>query len=107
VAGVPAIAILGIVMVTIFDSHLSRALNHLALPPAVLQQIQKEGNKLAGLQVPAGVDLQTRTAIQEFVKQAFVSGFRVVMLICASLSLASAVVAWMMIRQDVKSRLPA
>ena len=103
VAGVLAIAILGIVMVTIFDSHLSRALNHLALSPAVLQQIQKDGNKLAGLQVPASVDPQTRTAIQEFVKQAFVSGFRVVMLICASLSMTSALVAWLMIRQDMKS----
>lgn len=103
VAGVLAIAILGIVMVTIFDSHLSRALNHLALSPAVLQQIQKDGSKLAGLQVPASVDPQTRTAIQEFVKQAFVSGFRVVMLICASLSMTSALVAWLMIRQDMKS----
>ena len=40
------------------------------------------------------------SAIEEFVKRAFVSGFRIVMLICASLSVASAGVAWLMIQQD-------
>jgi EmrB/QacA subfamily drug resistance transporter len=107
VAGVLAIAILGIVMVATFSSHLARNLDHLTLSPAVLQQIQKDGTKLAGLQVPASVDLQTRTAIQKFVKLAFVSGFRVVMLICVGLSLASASVAWLMIRRDSKSERPA
>ncbi len=107
VAAVLAIAILGIVMVMVFDSHLNRDLTHLALPSDVLQQIRTDGNKLAGLQTPASVDLQTRAEIQESVKQAFVSGFRIVMLICAGLSLASALVAGVMIRQDVESTLPA
>jgi hypothetical protein len=41
-----------------------------------------------------------KTAIKESVGEAFVFGFRIVMLICAGLSLASAAVAWFMIPKD-------
>jgi EmrB/QacA subfamily drug resistance transporter len=100
IAGVLAIAILGIVMVKVFGSRLGEKLTELSLPPGVLQQIQAEKTKLADLQGPASLDPDTKGAIANFVKQAFVSGFRVVMLICASLSLASAAVAGLMIRKD-------
>jgi EmrB/QacA subfamily drug resistance transporter len=97
VAAVLAIAILGIVMVKVFGSRLSHNLTKLSLPPAVLQQIQAEETKLADLQAPAMLDPGAKAAFGDFVRQAFVSGFRVVMLICASLSLASAAVAGRMI----------
>lgn len=99
VAGVLAIAVLGIVMIRVFNSQLSRNLAHLSLAPAVLQQIRADGIKLAGLQVPAGVDPSTKTAIEVFVKRAFVCGFRIVLLICTWLSVASAAVAWLTIRK--------
>jgi hypothetical protein len=40
--------------------------------------VRKHGLLLAGLQVPAGLDLGTRAAIQESIREAFVSGFRAV-----------------------------
>jgi EmrB/QacA subfamily drug resistance transporter len=100
VAGVLAIAVLGIVMVKVFGSHLNSGLAHLSLPTAILRELHAEEIKLAGLQVPAGLDPTTRTAIKEAVKEAFVSGFRIVMLMCAGLSVGSAAVAWLMIRKD-------
>jgi len=100
VAGVLAIAVLGIVMVKVFNSQLSRNLAHLSLSQDVLRQIRADGIKLAGLQAPAGLDPSTQTAIKEFIEQAFVSGFRIVLLICAGLSVASAAVAWLMIRKN-------
>jgi EmrB/QacA subfamily drug resistance transporter len=100
IAGVLAIAILGIVMVKVFGSRLGEKLTELSLPLGVLQQIQAEKTKLADLQGPASLDPGTKAAVANFVKQAFVSGFRVVILICASLSLASAAVAGLMIRKD-------
>jgi len=100
VAAVLAIAVLGIVMVKVFNSELSRNLARLSLAPEVLRQIRADGIKLGGLQAPAGLDSSTKAAVEEYVKEAFVSGFRVVLLICAGLSLASAVVAWGMIRDD-------
>jgi MFS family permease len=98
VAGVLAIAILGIVMVKVFGSQLNYALAHLSLPAAILKELQADEIKLAGLQVPAGLSPSTQNAIRESIRGAFVFGFRIVMLICAGLSLASAAVALFMIR---------
>ncbi len=100
VAGVLAIAVLGLVMVHAFSSRLNRTLAHMALPSSVVHEIQSGEIKLAGLQAPANLDPGTRSAIAELIKQAFTFGFRIVMLICASLSLASAAVAWLMIPGD-------
>jgi EmrB/QacA subfamily drug resistance transporter len=100
VAGVLAIAILGIVMVKAFSSRLNYSLAHILLPPAVLQRLQADELKLAGLQVPPGLNPGTKTAIQESIGEAFVFGFRVVMLICAGLSAASAAVAGLVLPKD-------
>jgi len=99
-AGVLAIAVLGIVMVKAFSSQLNHSLAHLRLPPGVLQDLHTNERKLAGLQAPAGLDSGMEAAITESIRQAFVFGFRIVMLICTGLSLASAAVAWIMIPND-------
>ena len=100
VAGVVAIAVLGIVMVEAFSFRFERSLGGLALPPNVLQELRANEIKLAGLPIPAGLDLTATSAIGESVKESFVYGFRMVMWICSGLSVASAVVAWLMIPRD-------
>jgi len=97
VAGVLAIAIFGIVMVKAFGSQLDHSLAQLSLAPATLRELHADQIKLAGLQVPAGLNLNTSSAIKESVNEAFVFGFRIVMLLCAALSVASSAVAWRMI----------
>jgi phospholipase C len=51
-----------------------------AVMAGILQMylVRKHGRLLAGLQVPAGLDLGTRAAIKESIQEAFVSGFRAV-----------------------------
>lgn len=100
VAGVLAIAVLGIVMLKTFGSRLNYSLAHLSLPPAILQELHADEIKLAGLQVPAGLNSNTENTIKEFIGRAFLFGFRIVMLICSGLSLGSAVVAWLMIPKN-------
>jgi EmrB/QacA subfamily drug resistance transporter len=100
VAGVLAIALLGIVMVKAFGSRLNYSLAHLSLPPGVLGELQANEIKLAGLQIPIGLSPGMKAAVNESIGEAFVFGFRVVMLICAGLSLGSAVVAWFLIPRD-------
>jgi EmrB/QacA subfamily drug resistance transporter len=100
VASVLAIAVLGIVMVKAFASHLNSSVAHLMLPPGVLAQLQANETKLAGLQVPAGLSSSMEAAIIVSVRKAFIFGFRVVMLICAGLSLGSAAIAWSLIPKD-------
>ena len=97
VAGVLAIAIFGIVMVKAFGSQLNHSLTHLSLSPAVLEQLRANEIKLAGLRAPPGLSPGTSAAIGESIKQSFVFGFRIVLLMCTGLSLVSAAVAWLTI----------
>jgi hypothetical protein len=83
-----------------FGSQLNQSLAHLSLPAAVLQELHADEIKLAALQVPLGLSPGTIAAIRESVKEAFVFGFRIVMLACAGLSLASSAVAWLTIEND-------
>src|SRR6202451_1169173 len=97
VASVLAIAVLGIVMVKAFAFRLNTSLAHFLLAPVVLQDLQANETKLAGLQAPAALDPITRTAVDETIREAFVFGFRIVMVICAGLSLTIAALAWSLI----------
>lgn len=103
VAGVLAVAVLGIVIVYAFRNHLDRTLSHLSVPLPILQEIQAHETKLAGLQVPANLDPTASVAIKDSIQGAFIFGFRIVVLICAGLSLASAAVAWLMIPRGSRS----
>jgi len=100
VAAVLAIAVLGIVMVNAFSACLDSKLANFSLPPGTLQEIRAGEIKLAGLQLPTSLNETSGTAIRESVREAFVSGFRLVMLICAGLSVASAASAWRLIPGD-------
>ena len=97
VAGVLAIAVFGIVIVKAFSSHLNQSLANLTIPPSILQAIQSNEIKLAGLPLPAGLNGSMATEIRSSISQAFVFGFRIVMLICAGLSIISAAIASLMI----------
>jgi EmrB/QacA subfamily drug resistance transporter len=100
VAGVLAIAVLGIVMVNAFAFRLNHRLAQLSLPTGVLQGLYADEVELAGLQVPAGLSPSMKATVKESIGEAFVFGFRIVMLICACLSLASAAIAWLVIPND-------
>jgi EmrB/QacA subfamily drug resistance transporter len=97
VAGVLAVAVLGIVMVNAFGSRLNHSLLRLRLPPGVLEMVQADEIKLAGLRVPDALSPTVKADIEESIADAFVFGFRTVMFICAGLSVAGAAVAWLMI----------
>jgi predicted MFS family arabinose efflux permease len=97
VASVLAVAVLGVVMVNAFASRLNRSLSRLVLPPGVLEEVRSGEVKLAGLPVPAGLSPAIETEVKQSIAEAFVFGFRVVMLICAALSVAGSVLAWLMI----------
>jgi EmrB/QacA subfamily drug resistance transporter len=97
VAGVLSIAVFGTVMVTAFEHRLNHQLARVSLSPGVLHEIKAQEIKLAALDVPANLDASTRATIGEWVRDAFVFGFRLVMLICAALSVLSAASAWWLI----------
>jgi EmrB/QacA subfamily drug resistance transporter len=100
VAGVLAIAVLGILLVKAFSYRLEASLAHLSLPSSILQELRANEIKLAGLQAPTDLDPETQAAIRQSIGQAFVFGFRIAMWICAGLSLASAAVSWLMVPKE-------
>lgn len=97
VAGLLAIAVFGIAMAGAFRFRLDRGVAALKLPAGVMQQLQNNENRLGAVAVPAGVDAGTATAIRAAIDDAFVFGFRSIMLACVLLSVASAACAWRMI----------
>ncbi|HEV2387980.1 MAG TPA: MFS transporter [Candidatus Acidoferrales bacterium] len=90
VAGLFAVAILGIVMVGAFSRQMSRSLAQLNLPAGVQHALESNEITLAGLTIPAELDPTTAATLRVSVDRAFLSGFRLIMLICASLAVTSA-----------------
>ena len=97
VGGLLAIASLGMVMSGSFDAGLKRGLSAADLDPAVVEAVGAQRDKLAAIEPPAGASAEVRLAVRRVVSEAFVCGFRRLMLIAAGLALASAVSAWLLI----------
>jgi EmrB/QacA subfamily drug resistance transporter len=97
VAGVLAVAILGLVMVAAFGGRLESLVARLNLSPEVVRELRDGAVKLGDLKVPASLDAGATDAVRGAIQASFVFAFRVVMLICAGLSVVSAGVAWAMI----------
>ncbi len=95
IAGVLAIAVLGVVMVSAFGFTLKHELANLGLSPDVRGEIQSKVTRLAGLELPSNLDASTSAAIRNAINQAFVFGFRLIMLVCVGLAIASSAVAWL------------
>ncbi len=98
VATLLAIAVLGIVMVRVFDYRLDRSLGQSVASGAVSAQVARsvraQRAKLAAIALPAATDPQAKAAVRQAVDGAFVAGFRWVMLLSALLAASGAACAW-------------
>ncbi|HEY6207058.1 MAG TPA: MFS transporter [Chthoniobacterales bacterium] len=90
-AGLVAIAVLGIVMLDVFRNELDRQLNESKFSPATIESVRAQSNKLAAITVAE--DRDGKQSIRRVIDEAFVSGFRAVMLLGAALATASAITA--------------
>src|SRR3989440_5163867 len=97
VAGLLAIAIFGLVVLSVFTSSLESHLAALHLSPGVQQAIEVQRVKLAAITPPTNVSSETQVALKNAIDESFVSSFRVVSLICTVLDLASALSAWLLV----------
>jgi MFS family permease len=92
IAGTLAVAVLGTLAVSVFAGALAARLDHLRVPPDLRAALLNQAARLVEAQVPP-VDEPTRHLLEQAVTDAFVHTFRLVMLICAALALASALCA--------------
>jgi EmrB/QacA subfamily drug resistance transporter len=97
VAGLLGIAILGIVMAYSFNEALDTRLAPLDLSPETQQIVAEQRTNLAAARIPPEVEPDTRAALEQAIKEAYVGGFRWVMFVAAGLALLSALSAGAMI----------
>jgi EmrB/QacA subfamily drug resistance transporter len=103
-AGLMAIAVMGLVMVSAFGDSLARQLAALPLPASLRQTIQARSGSLAGITLPPDLSNATHALLRHAIDQAFVAGFREVVLICAVLALASSLMAALLVEGRQKAR---
>jgi hypothetical protein len=69
---------------------------------AVTHQLEAEKIKLGGAEVPDSIDAALGTTVEQAIDEAFVSGYRVVMLVATALALASVLSAALLIEGKKK-----
>ena len=97
VAALLAVAVFGLIMASIFNRTLHGNVERAALSPAMIEAVERQQSKLAAIELPAGTAVDGAALARRAVANAFVTAFRWVMLISATLALASAVCAWLLI----------
>jgi len=85
------------VMVKLFSASLNRSLGTGQIGSGVFDYIRSNEIKLAGMDLPPGLNADTAVLIRASISRAFVFGFRVTMFICTGLSIASSAAAALMI----------
>ena len=97
IAGLIAIAVLGIVVTSVFNNGLQRRLAHIHIEEPTRSEILNQRTKLAAIEIPAGVSADERQAISAAIANSFLEAFRVTMLLCALLAANGVISAYLMI----------
>src|SRR6266480_8070010 len=103
VAGLLAIAVLGIVMFNVFNGSLDSRLSSLELPTSVQHSLDDQRINLAAEKIPEEIGPTMPEILKQAVDASFVTGFRRVMLVGAALALASGVTSMLLISGRAKS----
>jgi len=94
-AGLLSIALLGILLASVYGKELERGVQ--GLPLDTRTQILAEKDKLAAAQPPPGIPAGEAEAIRSAIGTAFVAGFRAVSRVSAALALAAVLCTWIWI----------
>jgi EmrB/QacA subfamily drug resistance transporter len=96
-AGLLAIAVLGIVMLGVFSASLDSRLSSQNVTPTVQRQIDAQKVKLGAITLPKTLPASETASLERAIDEAFVGGFRIVMLCASGLALASSLSAALLI----------
>ncbi|HEX9114720.1 MAG TPA: MFS transporter, partial [Anaerolineae bacterium] len=96
-AGLLAIAILGIVAVASFGSALEASPAVVSAPPSVRQAMLEQKNRLAAIEIPQDAGQPTAAALKAAVDDAYLRCFRLVAFSCAGLAVLGALGAYALV----------
>lgn len=102
-AGLFAIAVLGVVAVNVFNFHFDSYLEAVKLSPEIQKIVEMERLKLGGFEFPENLDSENAVYLRESVKLSFLSSFRIIMYICSGVAFLAAVLSFLTLRADKKS----
>jgi hypothetical protein len=80
-----------------FNRSLHSRLEAAAVAPQVIEAVELQRDKLGAIELPKSIGAGDEASARQAIAQAFVTGFRAIMLICAALALTSAASAWALI----------
>jgi MFS family permease len=92
-AGLLAIALLGLSIQSAFSAKLNQHITALSLPASLQEAVKQQHSQLAAIEIPSSLDASLRTQVQHAIDESFVSAFREVVLICAALAFVSGLTA--------------
>ena len=104
IAGLFAIALLGICVLAVFNRTLDASLAALHVSPAVRHLLDAQRSKLVGAEMPASVGEVLHRKLSMAIAESFVAGFRLAMLINAGLAFAGSLCAFLTVASS--PRLP-
>ena len=97
VAGLLAVAVLGVFAYGAFSATLDTHLEGMNLSGGVRSELEAAKADLGAAEAPKGVDARTAAKIESAIDVSFVAGFRTVMVVSAGLALASALAAALLV----------
>jgi hypothetical protein len=97
VAGLLAVAVLGVFIYGMFSANLDTRIRSMDLPEGVRSELEAEKSHLGAAEAPEEVSARTEARIERAIDESFVAGFRAVMVVCAALALASALAAALLV----------
>jgi MFS family permease len=97
VAGLMAVALLGVFVYGVFSMSLDARLHRMDLSEEVRSEMEAAKTHLGAAEAPESVNAGTEAHIERAIDKSFVAGFRAVMLVSAGLALASALVAALLV----------
>ena len=98
-AGLLAVAILGVIMFQTFNACLDRRLDEINVPQQARDALAAERIKLAAMEVPSGLNDETKVAVDQAIDECFISGFRRITVIGAALAMTSSLIAFVTLRR--------
>lgn len=101
-AGLLAVAVLGIVMLYTFNVQLDARLPTFGLQAGQRQALDEQRTRLAATQLPHGADASQQQSLRNAINESFVAGYRRVTIVCSGLALLSALSAMLLIEGKQK-----
>lgn len=100
-AGVLAVAVFGAIMLISFRGNLQSNVQGLNLPASAEQQLMSSAQDLGNTQPPEGLSQEQAVQVSTAIDRSFVDAFQLVTAICAGMAGLSALLGFLLIRNDV------